>query len=319
MNDATKLPLRKLGRTGLDVAGVSLGAPHVGADTALDAPISDAAISTVVAMLQSPFRLVDTSNSYGRGRSEATIGKGIAALGGLPEGRVVATKADRDLDTLELTASRVRRSFEESSARLGLDYFPIYHLHDPYSVTFQEAMARGGAVEGLIRLKEEGLVGSLGIAAGPLSLLADYLSTDIFDVVLTHNRYTLLDRSAESLIASAAERGIGVFNGAPFGGGILAKGAAAGATYAYEPVSADALGWLTRLEALCTEWELSLPTVALHFSLRNPNISSTFVGTANQTRIAGIRAMMDVVIPEEFWDQLERLGTPPLASSAVAE
>ena len=45
----------------------------------------------------------------------------------------------------------------------------------------------------------EGLVEHLGVAGGPVGLLQQYLDTGEFEVVLSHNRYTLLDRSAEPL------------------------------------------------------------------------------------------------------------------------
>jgi D-threo-aldose 1-dehydrogenase len=51
-----------------------------------------------------------------------------------------------------------------------------------------------------------------------------YLDTGVFEVVLTDIRYTLLYRSAEALFRTAHERGIGVLNAAPYGGGMLAKG-----------------------------------------------------------------------------------------------
>jgi D-threo-aldose 1-dehydrogenase len=311
-------PTIELGTTGLRVSAVSLGTPRIGSDTEIGAQVSDEAASTAAGLLNGPFRVVDTSNSYGWGQSEKAIGRGIKLLGGLPPERIVMTKADRDRETGRFDGERVLRSFEESRERLGLDYFPIYHLHDPYTMTFGEAMAKGGAVEALVRLKEEGLVGSLGIAAGPIALLSDYLSTGIFDVLLTHNRYTLLDRSAEELIAGAAAAGVGVFNAAPFGGGLLAKGVTSDSTYAYEPVKPETLRWLTRLEAVCAAWKVELPTAALHFSMRNPNVSSTLVGTARVSRVDELQRMMSAVVPEGFWDDFAELGTPPLASDGVA-
>lgn len=42
--------------------------------------------------------------------------------------------------------------------------------------------------------------------------------------MLSHNRYTLLDRSAQGLFRDAHARGLGVLNAAPYGGGMLVKG-----------------------------------------------------------------------------------------------
>lgn len=300
-----------LGNTGLEITEVSLGTAFVGSDRERGEPVSEEAIAAGRAILNSPFTITDTSNSYGHGRSEIALGHAVRANGGLAEGSLLITKSDRDRDTGVFTGERALRSFEESVQRLGVEYFPIYQLHDPYSITFEEAMAPGGAVSSLIRLREEGLVGHLGIAAGPLSLLERYLDTGVFDVVLTHNRYTLLNRSAEPFIERAHERGIGVFNAAPFGGGLLASGAREGASYAYEPASAETLAWLERLDAVCAEWQVDLRAAALHFSLRNPLISSTVIGTARASRVPEFEALVEARIPEGFWDAVAALGTPP--------
>ena len=45
----------------------------------------------------------------------------------------------------------------------------------------------------LIDLRDPGLIGHLGVAGGPIDLMFRYLETDVFDVVLSHNRYTLVD------------------------------------------------------------------------------------------------------------------------------
>ncbi|SEQ96181.1 aldo/keto reductase [Microlunatus flavus] len=305
--------LRLLGRTGLEVSPVSLGASTLGQDRPLGEPPSEHAAETARTMLTGPFRLVDSSNSYGQGRSEAALGAGLAALGGhLPDGVVLATKADCDLTTGRFDHDRVLRSFEESTRRVGVDHFPLYHLHDPYTVSFADTMGPQGAVAALVRLRDEGAVGHLGIAAGPLSLVDAYVRTGVFDVVLTHNRYTLLNRSAAELISAWSERGLGVLNGAAFGGGLLARGSRPGATYAYEPAPAEVLAFVERLDAVCREWDVPMPAAALQFSLRNPAISTTLVGTAVPARVEQTRVLAERVIPDGFWDAVDELGTPPV-------
>lgn len=309
---------KPLGSTEIMVNALSLGTPRVGKDQPIGAAPSEIAVRTAVDMLCSDFLVVDTSNNYGDGRSEIAIGRALQRLGGLPKGHTVATKADAEPGTGVFDAGRVKRSFEESTHRLGIDHFPIYHLHDPYSITVQEAGAKGGAIEGLLWLKEQGLIGSVGVATGPVEELSAYLDTGAFDVLLTHNRYTLLDRSAEDLIASAAARNIAVFNAAPFGGGLLASANRTSTNYAYMPASPEVLTWLARLEAVCADWDVALPAAAVQFSMRNPNVSSTVVGTTKSSRLPGFAAMVTAAIPEAFWTAVSELGTPPLASAGVA-
>ncbi|GAB3282344.1 aldo/keto reductase [Microbacterium lacusdiani] len=297
----TDLPLRRLGRTDLMVAPVTLGASSLGKRADVDP------LAMAEAMLSSPFAVVDTSNNYAGGESERALGRALAARGGLAPGHSIVTKADVGLDG-RFDRDRVWRSFEESVERLGVERLPLLHLHDPWVISVEEAFAPGGAVQGMTELREQGLVGAIGIAVGELSLETVYVRSGVFDAVLTHNRYTLVDRSAERLIADATDLGMGVFNAAPFGSGILAG---TGTRYAYAEAPEELQRWIARLRELCGEWDLPVPAVALHFSLREPRIHSTVVGVGRPERIAQLLELSATAVPDEFWPELDRLGTPP--------
>jgi D-threo-aldose 1-dehydrogenase len=302
--------LRPLGRTGILASPITLGTSGLGARTTPGDAGEAAAIDLAAAMLHGPYALVDTSNEYAGGRSEAVLGAALARDSIAP-GRAIVTKVDRDLDTGVFDRDRVRRSFEESCERLGVDRLGILHLHDPYSVSFDEAMGPGGAVEGLLELRDEGLVDAIGVAAGRMSLMRRYVGTGVFDLVLSHNRYTLVDRSAAPLFEEAQERGMGVFNAAPFGGGLLARGSASGATYAYGETTPELRGWVGRVEDVCLRYGLDLPTVALRFSLRSPLVHSTVVGVSSTARIEELERARTAEVPEELWGELDELGPAP--------
>lgn len=306
------LPSRELGPTGVRVSTVSVGTAFIGSDRERGSAASDRALAAATAALAGPFRLVDTANTYGYGNSEIALGQAIEAMGGVPDDTVLVTKAGRNRDTGEYGRDRVLRSFDESVARLGVDVFPVYHLHDPYTMSFEEASGPGGALEALVQLKEEGRVGSLGIAAGTLSVVGQYVDTGLFDVVLTHNRYTLLNRSATALIEKAAGLGMGVINAAPFGGGILAAGAGSGSTYAYREADRATLERVAQLQEICRRHGVPLPAVALQFSLRNPRIDTTLVGTASARRVAEFFHLATLEVPEALWGEIEELGDPPV-------
>lgn len=312
MTDHAHHPIdpRPLGGTGLLASPITLGTSSLGAGTSPGDPEEAAAVELATAMLHGPYSLVDTSNNYAKGRSEAVLGLALAA-GGTAEGRSVVTKADQDPETGAFDRDRVRRSFEESCRRLGVDRLGLLHLHDPYSITFEEAAAPGGAIAGMLELKEEGLVDAIGIAAGTVSLMRQYVATEAFDVLLTHNRFTLVDRSALPLIEDAVSQGMGVFNAAPFGGGLLARGSASGATYAYTESPPELLEWVARVEKLCARHGTDLPTAALHFSLSSPLVDSTIVGISSAERIEQLERMRQAEVPQSFWEDLEGLGAPP--------
>ncbi|TDC68634.1 aldo/keto reductase [Streptomyces hainanensis] len=291
----------------MQVSPITLGTSFLGNPPTPDGAPAPAADELASALLGGPYAAVDTSNNYAQGRSETVLGRELRA-NGLGRGRSVITKVDADPETGALDRDRVWRSFEESTARLGLSRLPVLHLHDPYTVTADEALAPGGAVQGLRELREQGLVAAIGIAAGPLSLMTRYVRSGAFDALLTHNRYTLVDRSAEPLIAEATERGMGVFNAAPFGGGLLA-----GRTtrYAYRDSPPDLLAWIERARLTCQAHGVDLPVAALHFSLRNPLVHSTVVGVNASRRIADLERMRTTSVPEALWTALAELGTPP--------
>src|SRR5260370_16694084 len=63
--------------------------------------------------------------------------------------------------------------------------------------------------------------------------MKEFIATGEFGAVLSHNRFTLLDRSAGPLMDDACQRGVAFVNGAPYGGGMLAKGPDVQPKYAY--------------------------------------------------------------------------------------
>ncbi|WP_033340532.1 aldo/keto reductase [Catenuloplanes japonicus] len=286
---------------------VSLGTSFLGNPATPDGAPAPESAGLAHALLTGPSAVVDTSNNYAGGRSETALGLALRAHG-LPPGRTIVTKVDADAGTGRFDRDRVWRSFEESTTRLGLAHLPLLHLHDPYTITVEEAFAPGGAVQGLRELKEQGLVGAIGIAAGEIALMTRYVTSGAFDVLLTHNRYTLVDRRAEPLIAEAVARDMTVFNAAPFGGGLLAG---RDTRYAYREAPADLLAWTERAREVCAAHGITLPIAALHFSLRNPDIDSTIVGVNRVSRIADLETMRTTAVPDALWPALAALGTPP--------
>jgi D-threo-aldose 1-dehydrogenase len=269
------------------------------------------AATTVRHVFDSPINFLDTSNGYSGGESERRIGAVIRERGGLPPGFVLSTKVDRDPESGDFSGERVRRSADESLQRLGLDRFQLLFLHDPEHVGFEAAMAPGGAVEALVKLKETGVTENIGVAGGPVGMSLDFVRTGAFDAVLTHNRYTLVDRSAEDLIAEAHAAGLGVLNAAVYGGGILARGTGSTDRYAYRAASAEVLRCIRAIEEVCRQSGVPLRTAALAFSLKDPRITSTVVGTATPPHVDELAGLQDVAIPESFWKEIEPFTPPP--------
>jgi D-threo-aldose 1-dehydrogenase len=300
--------LRPLGRTGLEVSPVCIGTSPLASMPGLYGYEVAAwrAEATVLAVLNG------TSNNYGGGSAERRIGRALATAGGLPAGFVLATKVDADPDTGDFSGERVKRSVAESLERLGLDRVPLMYLHDPeYHLTFAEAMAPGGPVEALAALRDQGVLGHLGIAGGPVRLMRDFIATGQFGAVLSHNRFTLVDRSAGPLMDEARDRGVAFVNGAPYGGGILAKGPDAQPKYAYRPASQAIRESVLAMQRACAGYRVPLAAAALQFSLRDPRVTSTVVGVSEPSRIEQITALMEAEIPAALWAELDSLAVAP--------
>ena len=140
--------------------------------------------------------------------------------------------------------------------------------------------------------------------------MMDLISTGVFEVALNHNRFTLVDRSAERLMDDATERGIAYVNAAPYGGGILSKGSSMRTTYGYRPAQERVLERIRAMETACASHGVPLAAAALQFSMRDPRVASTVVGVSTPERIAETVALAGVAIPGELWAELESL-TPP--------
>ncbi|WP_407319290.1 aldo/keto reductase [Isoptericola halotolerans] len=307
---------RPLPGTGLAVSAVCAGGSPLGSMPGVFGyeVAAERAVETVLAVLESPVRFLDTANGYSDGESERRIGRGLAAYrerhGALPDDVVVATKVDpRDGD---YSADRVRRSVDESRERLGLDRLPLVHLHDPENFDFADLTARGGALDALLALRESGEVGSVGLAGGPVPEMRRYLDLGVFDVLLVHNRWTLVDRSAGSLIAAAAARGTGVLNAAVYGGGILAQQTPSAdrpsaTRYGYREAPPETLAAVDGLRALCARHGTTLATAALQFSARDPRVVSTIVGVSRPDRVAQTLEAFRHELPASFWQEAGEL------------
>lgn len=303
------LPRRALGRTGLRVTTLCAGGSVLGSMPGVfgyDLPV-DRAIASLREIFRGPINFLDTASGYSDGESERRIGLALKETGGVPDGFVIASKADRDPHTSDFSGDQVRRCLERSMTLLGMDHIPIYYLHDPEHVGFETTMAPGGAVETLVALKAEGLIGHVGVAAGPVGLLTRYIRTGAFDVVLTHNRYTLVDNSASGLLDLATELGLGVVNAAPFGGGILAKGTAHQTTYAYRPAPRSVLDRIDRMEAVCAQAGIDLAAAALQFSTGDERVHSTVVSLSSPERVRAVTDLARTPVPEAVMRRLSTL------------
>ena len=233
------------------------------------------------------------------------IGQAIDNNGGWPKDFILSTKLDRNMQTGHFDAIQARKSFEESLATLRLDSIDILHLHDPeYVVDISEVTKKGGALEELFKIKEEGLVKAVGLAMGRIDIMLPILKDWDFDILINHNRYTLLNRQANEMYDYAHKKGISIINAAPFAGGILAKGSKKSRKITYQDVAKETLAPVIKIEKICEKFGIEMGAAALQFSLRDSRISTTLCGVSSPESIQKNLVWAQTQIPFEFWDEV---------------
>jgi aryl-alcohol dehydrogenase-like predicted oxidoreductase len=159
-------------------------------------------------------RWFDTADAYGGGRSEAAIGRWMAATGNHPH---LTTKTFNPMASGEdsgLERERVLRQLESSLERLGVDSVELYLMHEAPDVPAEEAAATFAEVVASGRARAWG---ASNIGAADLAALARTGSPAV-----VQNACSLLERSDEAdVIPLCEERGISYQAFSPLAGGWL--------------------------------------------------------------------------------------------------
>ena len=300
----------KIKDTGLEVTELSFGTSSLGSmpDTYGYEVSEDRAQKTLNRFFQGPVNMLDTSRNYAMGESEKRIGKAIKENGGWPNGFLLSTKLDRNMDTLVLDKNRVRESLEESLKTLNVDSVDILFLHDPeYAKDITDITKKDGAMDELFKIKNEGLAKAAGVAMGKVDIMFPLLKDWDFDVIINHNRYTLLNREANEMYDYASSKNIAIFNAAPYAGGVLAKGPDNFKKITYQDATEEKLAPAREFEKVCKKHNVELGAAALQFSLRDNRITSTICGVTSVESIEKNLAWANTNIPGEFWNEVLKL------------
>ena len=117
-------------------------------------------------------------------------------------------------------ATALLRSIESSLTRLGLDRIDLVYVHDPED-HMDEALTQ--AFPALAELRDQGVVGAIGAGMNFVEPLRRVVAEADVDAVMVAGRYTLLDRSALTLLEDCRARNVSVVAAAPFNSGLLAR------------------------------------------------------------------------------------------------
>ena len=310
---------RRLGYSTVEVGRFSLGTAALGGlYSPVDESDADELIATALAAKISYF---DTAPQYGHGTSEVRLGR---ALDGIDRssfmlstkvGRLIIDNPEGDTGIFAdappsdaifaFDRDSILRSIDESLARLGLDRIDVVYIHDPDDHADQ-AIRESYPV--LHELRDEGVIGAIGVGMNQSSIPARFISETEIDAVLLAGRYTLLDQSGlTELIPAARSNGVSVVIGGVFNSGILADPDNA-PHFDYQSAPDALIVRAHALRAVCERHETSLITAALAFPLREPSVATVLLGARSKAELDQLLEVDIDAVPAELWEELAEEG-----------
>ena len=325
---------RPLGRTGVSVSQMCLGAMMFGA---FGNPDHDASIKIIHRALDAGINFVDTADGYSAGESEEILGQALA--GGRRESVVLAVKfgVPFDGDPTHRGASRrwIIEAVEGSLRRLQTDWIDLYQVGVPDPNTAIDETL--GALSDLVHA---GKIRSIGASKVPASQIVEAQWTA---ERRGHERfrteqppYSLLTRAIEyDVLPTCLRHGMGVLAYSPLAGGWLSgkyrKGhavtgpgtAARGQRFpgrydSTNPANAAKLDAADALGALADEAGLTLIQMAIAFVTRHPAVTSAIIGPRTMEHLDTYLAADGVTLSSDLLDRIDEI-VPPGVTTNVAD
>jgi aryl-alcohol dehydrogenase-like predicted oxidoreductase len=319
---------RRLGATGVEVTRVILGCGNFGGVGSAPAffgqgESEEEAFALMDAAWELGVHAFDTADAYGGGRSEAWIGRWLAARGHRP---VLATKvfnsvtgnpADRGL-----SRERILRQIEGSLERLAVERVDLYLIHAPDPDTPLEETL--GAFDELVL---SGQVAAIGASNVDRPYLEEALAISEREGFVrfewVQNSYSLLDREAESgVLPFCAEHGLGFTPFSPLAGGWLAGKYGRGRPYPegsrmtlrpepYLELENEAVyRGLERLAEAAAKRGVDPATLAFAWLFSNPDVTAVVVGPRRPAHLEPARRALELELTSTERDEIGAFFEP---------
>jgi aryl-alcohol dehydrogenase-like predicted oxidoreductase len=322
----------RLGRTGVEVSRLTLGAMNFGAWANRD---HDDAVRIIHAALDAGINVVDTADVYSDGENEEIVGR---ALRGRRDDVVLATKfhGARGIDPNRRGNSRrwIVRAVEESLARLGADHIDLYQVHRPDpAVDLEETV---GALSDLVHQGKIRYFGTTTFEAHQLVQAQWVAERRGFHRPVTEQPpYSILARAVErAVLPVAQEYGLGVLPWSPLAGGWL-SGRYRPATaeipessrltrqpHRHDPVLAEnqrKREAVEQLAKLADDAGLSVPHLAIGFVLAHPAVSSVIIGPRTHEHLDQLLGAAEVHLGDDVLDRIDEIVPPGVTISPADE
>ena len=316
------MELRPLGRTGVQVSKLCLGAMMFGA---WGNPDHDESIRIIHAALDAGINFIDTADVYSMGESEEIVAKAIA---GRRDDLVIATKVHSPMGDDPNRSGNSRRwiiaECENSLRRLGTDHIDLYQMH-----RFDPAVDQDETLGALTDLVRQGKVRYLGSSTFPASAIVEGQwvaeKRNLQRFVCEQPPYSLLVRGIETDVLPTCERyDMGVIPWSPLAGGWLSGKWRSGSEdltsrrarripdrYNLDlPENRAKLEAAEQLGDLAEEAGISLIHMALAFVINHPAVTSAIIGPRTAEHFEGQIGAADVVLSDDVLDRIDEIVPP---------
>src|SRR3954469_25037747 len=312
---------RTLGRTGVQVSTLVLGAMNFGAN---GRTTQDDATAIVDAALEAGINLIDTADRYGDGESEEMVGRAIA---GRREHIVLATKAYSPMgeDPNQRGASRrwLVTELDNSLRRLDVDHVDLYQIHRWDPTTRDEE-----TLSALTDLQRAGKIRYFGTSTYPAHRIVEAQwaarENHLGRYTTEQPGYSILQRAIERDVLPVTEQyGLGVLAWSPLAGGWLSGAIRAGrdvttnrATVMPQrfdpavPANRAKMDAVEQLAKLADQAGLTLIQLALGFVTAHPGVTSAIIGPRTVDHLTSQLAAADTVLTADVLDAIDAIVAP---------
>ncbi|MDT5010008.1 MAG: aryl-alcohol dehydrogenase [Mycobacterium sp.] len=331
---------RSLGRTGIQVSPLCLGAMMFGAWGDRD---HESSVATIHAALDAGINFIDTADVYSQGESEVIVGKALA--GGKRDGVVLATKVwgpmgvplDAPMGTVADPNKRgisrrwIITEVENSLRRLNTDWIDLYQVHRPDPQTDVEE-----TLGALTDLQRQGKIRAFGSSTFPAHQMvqAQWVSErrGLGRFVTEQPPYSLLVRGIEADVLPVAEEyGMGVLPWSPLAGGWLSGGyrrdkelpesnrraRMPGRFDMSNPDNQRKLDVVDALGRLADDAGLPLIHLAIAFVMQHPAVTAPIIGPRTMAHLESQLGAADVKLSTDVLDQIDEIVPPGTTVSST--
>ncbi|MDR1675489.1 MAG: aldo/keto reductase [Tannerella sp.] len=297
---------RELGKTGMSLSAISLGASSRGG--VLHSLKEEDGIRTVYTAVENGINFIDVSPYYGHLKAETVLGKALKDID--RQRYYLSTKVGRygsdGVNCWDYSAKRATESVCESMERLHVDYVDLINVHDIEFADLEQVC--GETLPALVELRDRGIARHVGITNLTLrhfKYVIDHVPAGTVESVLSFCHYCLNDDALTDYLDSFEEKGVGVINASPFSMGLLTERGVP----AWHPAPPPLQQICKKAAEYCRSKGKSIEQLALKYAAGNPRIATTLFSTtrsqAVRNNVRWIREPLDEDLLREVQAILE--------------